>query len=327
MPASQGSHARVGGKVLALLAAPLNLQIIRALADRPMRLADLRKATGLPAQTTLRGRLSNLVELGVLAKRPTRQMPYAVENELMPLGEELLTVADRLESWLAKAPEGPVTLEMRAAKGAIRALVDGWESKMMRALAARPLSLTQLDRLIAELSYPALERRLASMRLAGLVEAGPSRGAGGTPYTVTPWARLGVSPLIAASHCERLHMEHDSAPVTQIDIECAFLLATPLVGLAPNLAGTCQLEVESAPGAPRAPSGVLVEVDQGKVVSCVSQLAESPTAFAAGSPGRWFRAVQEGSIEELRFGAGDGLARALVGGLHSALAAPAPAPS
>lgn len=289
-----------------------------------MRLAELRKKTGLPAQTTLRGHLSNLVELGVVAKRPTRQMPYAVENELTPLGLELLTVADRLEIWLAQAPEGPIALEAGVAKGAIKALVDGWESKMMRALAARPLSLTQLDRLIAELSYPALERRLASMRLAGLVEAQPGRGSGGTPYSVTTWARLGVAPLVAASHCERSHMEKDSAPVTQIDIECAFLLATPLVGLPPDVAGSCQLEVEAGPGATHGPSGVLVTLERGQVVSCVSRLRERPKAFAAGTPVKWFRAVQEGSVEQLRFG-GDRLARAVVDGLHAALAGARPA--
>lgn len=323
--ASHGSQARVGGKALAVLAAPLNFQIIRALSDRPMRLAELRKETGLPAQTTLRGHLANLVKLGVLTKRPTRQMPYAVENELTPLGLELLAVADHLEIWLEKAPDGPIALEMSAAKGAIKALVDGWESKMMRALAARPLSLTQLDRLIAELSYPALERRLASMRLAGLVEAQPGQGGGGTPYAVTTWARLGVAPLMAASHCERLHMGKDSAPVTQIDIEAAFLLATPLVGLAPDVAGSCQLEVEAGPNAAHGPTGVRVTLERGQVVSCVSQLGKSPDAFAAGTPLKWFRAVQEGSVEQLRFGAGDRLSRAVVHGLHSALADPHPA--
>ncbi len=324
-PAAQRSRARVGGKALAVLAAPLNLQIIRALADRPMRLAELRKETGLPAQTTLRGHLASLVEIGVLTKRPTRRMPYAVENELTPMGLELFAVADRLEIWLGQAPDGPITHEMGAAKGAIKALVDGWESKMMRALAARPLSLTQLDRLITDLSYPALERRLASMRLAGLVEAQPSQGVAGTPYAVTTWARLGVAPLMAASHCERLYMEDEGAPVTQIDIEAAFLLATPLVGLQPDVAGSCQLEVEASPGAAHGPTGVRVTVEQGRVASCVSRLGERPSAFATGSPFKWFRAVQEGKVEQLRFGPDDGLARAIVDGLHSVLGGARPA--
>ncbi len=284
-----------------------------------MRLAELRKATGLPAQTTLRGHLATLVEIGVLAKRPTQQMPYAVENELTPLGQGLLAVAERLEVWLSEAPDGPIPLESAAAKGAIKALVDGWESKMMRALAARPLSLTQLDRLISDFSYPALERRLASMRLAGLVE-GQRGQSGGTPYAVTDWARLGVAPLAAASHCERVHMGEDSAPVAQIDIEAAFLLATPLVGLSPDLAGSCQLEVEASPGVVPRPAGVQVTVERGRVVSCVSRLQASPGAFASGTALKWFHAVKDGEVNELRFGGSSRLAEEVVDGLHDAFA-------
>src|SRR6476661_5249511 len=73
---------RPGGEALSVLAVPLNLQVLQALSERPMRLAELRKATGLPAQTTLRGHLANLTDIGLLSKRPTQQMPYAVENAL-----------------------------------------------------------------------------------------------------------------------------------------------------------------------------------------------------------------------------------------------------
>jgi DNA-binding HxlR family transcriptional regulator len=325
VPDAHRSHTRAGGRALTSLSAPLNLQVLRALAERPMRLAELRKATGLPAQTTLRGHLATLVELGVLQKRPTQQMPYAVENELTPLGRSLLDVVGRLEIWLQNAPDGPIPLESAAAKGAIKALVDGWESKMMRALAARPLSLTQLDRLISDFSYPALERRLASMRLAGLVEGQRGQG-GGTPYSVTEWARLGVAPLAAASHCERTHMGDDSAPVTQIDIEAAFLLATPLVGLRTDMGGTCQLEVEASPGIVPRPAGVQVTVERGRVVSCVSRLQESPGAFAAGTALKWFHAIKDGKVEELRFGGSGHIAEEVVGGLHSAFAKAAGAP-
>ncbi len=138
-----------------------------------MRLAELRKVTGLPAQTTLRGHLTTQGEIGVLAKRPTEQMPYAVENELTPMGVELLEVSKQLQLWLGEAPDGPISLESAAAKGAVKALVDGWGSTMMRALAARPMSLTELDSLIPGLSYPALEH---AHRRAGGGAAEPRGG-------------------------------------------------------------------------------------------------------------------------------------------------------
>lgn len=307
---------RAGEQALSLLATPLNLLVLRALSERPMRLAELRRATGLPAQTTLRGHLGSLSELGVLTKRPTQQMPYTVENELTPMGRDLLGVADLLETWLQLAPGGPVSLESGAAKGVVKAFVDGWGSTMMRGLASRPMSLTELDRRIADLSYPALERRLSSMRMAGLIEARQSGGVG-TPYAVTEWARRGVSPLMAAGHCERVHMRDRAAPITQIDIEAAFLLATPLVGVPEDESGTCQLEVEADPDGLQGQAGVQVEVRDGEVVACDSHLGPEPGTYAVGSTDKWFSAVKEGTFQQLRYGGGRRLAEALVIGLHA----------
>jgi DNA-binding HxlR family transcriptional regulator len=313
---SSPASVRAGGRALTVLATPLNFQVLRALTDRPMRLAELRKATGLPAQTTLRGHLAALSELGVLAKRPTQQTPYSVEHALTPMGDDLLAVAGRLDIWLSQAPDGPISLESGAAKGAIRALVDGWDSTMLRVLAANPLSLTELDSAIPELSYPALERRLSSMRIAGLVEAQKTAGPG-TPYTVTEWARLGVAPVAAASHCELTHMGSAGAPVTTLDIEAAFLLAAPLVGLPERSAGSCQLEVEASPKVVPAPAGVQVTVERGKVVACDSRLEPKPSAFAAGPAIRWFNAVSYGKFAQLRFGGSGQIAEDVVQGLHA----------
>jgi DNA-binding HxlR family transcriptional regulator len=292
--------------------------VLRALAERPMRLAELRRATGLPAQTTLRGHLASLADEGVLRKRPTDQLPYAVENELTPMGRDLLGVAIRLEHWLGRAPDGPVPLESGAGKGIVKAFVDGWGSTIMRGLAATPMSLTELDRLIPDLSYPSLERRLSSMRMAGLIEARESRSAG-TPYAVTNWARRGVAPLVAASRCEQVHMRDRAAPLTQADIEAAFLLATPLIGLPTATNGTCQLEVEADPTALRDHAGVFVTIERGRVVACDSQLAKAPGDFAVGSAAKWLAAVRDGRASMLRFGGGARVAEGVVLALHAAI--------
>lgn len=309
-------QARAGEQVLTILSTPLNLMVLRALSEQPLRLAELRRATGLPAQTTLRGHLTSLTDIGVVRKRPTERMPYAVEIELTSLGREMLGVAERLEYWLGLAPEGPIALEMGAARGVVKALVDGWGSTMMRDLAAEPMSLTELDRRIADLSYPALERRLSSMRMAGLVEAHPGGGVG-TPYGVTDWARRGVAPLAAATNCERLHMSGRAAPLTSLDIEAAFMLATPLVDLPRRASGSCRLEVEADEA--RAEVGVRVTVRAGRVVACESGSGPGPTAFATGSAAHWFRAIRDDTSELLRFGGARRLGEGLVNGLHAAL--------
>lgn len=283
-----------------------------------MRLAELRRATGLPAQTTLRGHLASLEDAGVIDKRPSAQAPHTVENELTPMGRELLGIAEYLDEWLRHAPDGPVSLESGAGKGIVKALIDGWASTIVRRLAASPMSLTELDRVIADLSYPSLERRLSSMRMAGLIEARESHG-GGTPYAVTDWARLGVAPLVTASRCEHLHMGRKAAPVTQEDIEAAFLLVTPLVGLPASTNGTCQLEVEADPALQRDHAGVQVTIAQGRVVGCDSHLASSPNDFAVGSASTWLSAVEEGRAGLLRFGGRRRVAEGVVLGLHAAM--------
>jgi hypothetical protein len=179
--------------------------------------------------------------------------------------------------------------------------------------------LTELDSLISDLSYPALERRLSSMRIAGLVEAQPSTGAG-TPYGVTEWARRGVAPIAVASHCEMTHLGPKSTPVTQIDIEAAFLLATPLVDLPEPVAGLCQLEVEPTPELVPRRTGVQVVIESGKVVSCVLRLEPDPPAYAVGSALKWFNAVRDGKVDELRFGGSRKLAEEVVAGLHTTFA-------
>jgi DNA-binding HxlR family transcriptional regulator len=311
------SRLRSGEQTLGLLSTPLNLSVLRALSDRPMRLAELRQATGLPAQTTLLGHLGGLEEIGAVAKQPTKQMPYAVENELTSMGDELLQVAEALEAWLQRAPAGAISLESGAARGIVKAFVDGWGSTMVRSLATRPMSLTELDREITELSYPALERRLSSMRMAGLIEVRPGKGSG-TPYGLTDWARRGVKPLAAAVHCERTHMGPRAALFTEIDVEGTFLLATPLVALPNGEDGSCQLEVEAIGGG-RCQSGVKVEVEQGRVVNCDCGLDEDCASYVSGTTAKWVAAIKDGAIDELRFGGGRQFAEGFVFAMHVTL--------
>jgi DNA-binding HxlR family transcriptional regulator len=310
--------ARTGEQALTALAVPLNVQVLRVLSERPMRLSELRQAAGLPAQTTLRGHLAALEELAVVGKQPTQQMPYAVEIRLAPMGEDLLTVGKSLQAWLQRNPRGPIQLDSSAAKGIIKAFVDGWSSTIMRSLALRPMSLTELDREIVELSYPSLERRLSSMRMAGLIEA--RRGAGsGTPYGLTDWARESIRPLANAARWELTHLGPRSAPVTQLDIEAAFLLAAPLADLAESHSGICQLEVRPSADGIGEQAGVRVQVDGGRVVSCECGLERERESYAMGTSDKWFTAVKDGTLAELTFGGGEDLVQGLVIGMHKAL--------
>jgi len=304
-----------------LLAAPLNTLILRALASGARQQAELRRSAGSPAQSTLRAQLKRLADIGAIEKRRRNRFPGVLEYELTPAGHSLLFVVDVLELWLAENPDGPLRLGESAARAAIKSLAESWSTTMLRALAARPLSLTDLDRVIPALSYPSLERRLASMRLAGHVQArrGDRRG---TPYAITAWLRRGIAPLLAAIRWEREHQRAAAPLIAPLDIEAAFLLALPLLHLPEQVTGSCRMAAEIVNGQKSRLAGAVVQIEHGEVVSCSTQLNGRPDSWAVGSAMAWLDALVEHDIVRIEFGGDSRLARTGIDGLHRALFRP-----
>jgi DNA-binding HxlR family transcriptional regulator len=317
------ARVRAGGTVLTLIASPLCVPILRAHLDGPLRLPDLRERIGGAAQTTLRGQVGNLRGIGALERHVHGGMPYTVENELTEVGRGVLAVAEIVEAWLARAPQGPLALGSEPAKGALRALVGGWGSTMLRALAARPLSLTELSSVIGDHSYPALERRLSAMRAARQVEPREGGERGGKPYGVTQWTRQAVAPIVAAGRCECEHLADVTERLSRIDVEAAFLLSVPLVDLEVTRSGLCVLAVDTSSVREEATdrlAGVHVEIEGGAVVSCRSRWEGEPRTWALGSIEPWLDAILEGRLERLRIGGEDReLATVLIEKIHHSL--------
>jgi DNA-binding HxlR family transcriptional regulator len=309
---------RSGAQTLLLLATPLSSAILRLLADGTVQQAELRRSTGAPAQTTLRAQLKKLVDVGAIDKRRRNRFPGVLEYELTAAGRDLLFVADVLERWLSLAPDGPLALDSSAAKTAIKALAEGWSATMLRALAASPLSLTQLDGVIASLSYPALERRLAVLRLAGLIEASPIP-AKGIPYAVTGWLRTGVAPLVAAARWERRHAAATAPPIGPLDAEAAFMLTVRMLRPPPGVGGSCRLAMEIPHRDGRRLAGVVLRVRDSGIESCSANLDGNFDAWALGPPAAWLNAMIEGDAPNLELGGDRAFVRALIDGLHQVL--------
>ncbi len=315
--------ARAGSRVLSVFENPLNTRILRAHAAGSMRPAELRESVGSPASTTVRAAVASLIEVGALSKQAVGDSGHAVSTALSPTGEEMLFVADVVEAWLALCPAGPIAPDGEDAKEAIKALAGGWSSRLVRALASGPRTLTELHGLIPDVSYQSLERRISWMRATGQIEAVEKPGRG-TPYGVTDWLRRAIAPLGVAGRCERRHMEAESGPITDVEVEASFLLALPLVPLHRSAHGTCMLAAHTGPngsGEEDLPlTGVTVEVQRGAVAFCTPAVSQDPGTWAVGSPETWLDTVIDGQIEDLRIGGADPqLALDLVTGLHFSL--------
>lgn len=310
---------RSGSQVLSLLAVPLNVHVLRTLGEQPTPLPELRRAVGHPPVTTMRSYLRTLTELGAVERHREEDFPGSISYTITKPGKKLLAVADVLQRWLDSAPEGPVELGGIASKSFIKALVDGWDVGLVRALAARPLSLTELDRLIPPVSYPALERRMTAMRQVGLLEPCPESNGRVTRCQVTRWLRHGAAPLSAAMGWEHRWIARKAPAPGPLDVEATFLLVVPLLALPPEASGTCRMAVEFRRGSDHEFAGVMVNVAAGSIRSCVTRLEGQPDAWASGSALDWFRWLSEGEDGGMETGGEVGLARALERGFRSAL--------
>jgi DNA-binding HxlR family transcriptional regulator len=313
---THGHMKRAGGQALSHLAAPLNVHILQALAEGPKELMDLRRAVGSPPQSTMRVYSRTLSELGILELQRQSEFGGSSLYKITPSGEALLKVGEVLQKWLNDSPDGPIQLGSMLAKSTVGALVEGWSTNIIRALAAKPLSLTQLSRLIPKVSYPSLERRLGGLRLANLVEPYPGEGRG-TPYRATLWLRQAITPIAAAVAWEQKYLADSASAVGRLDVEAAFLLAIPLMVIPEGLAGRCRLAVEVQGGASPVFAGVLVCVEDGRVASCSSRLEGEVEGWATGTPTEWLHRMNGGANEGLEIGGDVSLALTLTDALRA----------
>jgi DNA-binding HxlR family transcriptional regulator len=315
---TNGNGGRAGIQALTLLAVPLNVAVLKALGEKPLSLMELRRAAGSPPATTMRGHLRTLVRTGVVVKTRRNGFPGTLDFELGPPGAELLAVADVLDRWLGLSPNDPLPLGSPPARNAIKALAEGWNTSMVRALCAKRLSLTELSGLITSVSYPSLERRVTAMRLADLIEPCPGGGRS-TPYAVTEWLRRSVAPLAAAVRWERRHADEAAPPLRRRDAEAVFLLALPLVRLDPDSEGSCRLVVEHGRGEGQTLSGVTLSIREGQLSSCTSRLEGQAETWAVGPVSAWLDAIVDAEWSQLELGGDVSFARDLVEAMNGVL--------
>ncbi|HXS47362.1 MAG TPA: hypothetical protein VN756_07855 [Solirubrobacterales bacterium] len=276
------SGERAGARVLTMATNPIKRGILREMLDRPLRMGP------------------------------------GHEFQITPGGREMLFIAFVAERWLQSCPRGPVLFDGEEAEVAVAALVEGWSSTVVHALANEPLTLSELDRAIEGLNRRALKRHLLAMQSVGQVETRPKKG-NDTLYAVTNWLRAGIAPLTAAARLEHRKPVDDMTPIANLDVEAAFLLTLPLLELPTALSGSCRLGVEVHDGEHSSLAGVTAVVEDGRVASCAVGLEDEVDAWATAQAGDWLDTVIEPDARRVRTGGDRYLARALLSELHAKL--------
>lgn len=309
-----------------MLAAPLNVNILRTLDEGsgPTSLPDLRRAIGHPPVTTMRSYMRRLVDLDIVKRHREDDFPGSVSYLITPRGQRLLAVGQAAQGWLRYSPEGSMELGTTAAKSAVKALVDGWSTGLVRALAARPLGLTELNRVIPQVSYPTLERRLSAMRQVGLIHPDDHSGNGRVSRCqVSPWMRQAVAPLTAAVGWECVCIPDRTPAPAKIDAEAALLLAVPTLELPAETHGTCRLAVEFHRGSELEFAGVTADIAEGEVRSCVARVEGKSDAWVTGGVLDWFRWMRGIPGHRIEIGGDPSIAHAVADGLRGGFLVPA----
>lgn len=250
----------------------------------------------------------------VLLESQSAAGPYS-KARATPKGSQFLFVVSALERWLRDCPAGPIDLTEDSGS-AVATLVCCWSATVAHALAALPLTMSELHRTVGILDYETTEEHVRAMERDELVEVRP--GAGEARYSLSEWARAGIAPIIAAARYEAHFPEADVAPPDILDVEAAFQMALPPVILPPALHGSCRLGVQMPGGEPLV-AGATAEVGRGRVISSSTLLEQQPENWATGSPLDWMEAVVDPSTGRLKCGGDLELAEALIEGLHETL--------
>ncbi len=313
--------ARAGALTLLYLASPMKRSILLALLAEAATGVELMDGIEVPDP-------DDPLDLEIIAD------PYLVEPtdpdfdpndpigwdttlRASPAGEELLFVGFVLERWLNSSPMGALTLGPEAGP-ALSALLGGWSSTVIHALAAQPLTVAEATEAVGTLGYYDVEDCIDEMESAGQVEVLPGDD-GEERFAATDWLRMAIAPLGAAARLEYRHPPGDTAPIAALDVEAAFQLTLPLLELPEKLSGSCSLSVDLEEGVSGSPAGVTARLEEGRVVSCTAGLEEGVDAWASASAAEWLDTVIEPDAKRVRSGGERRLARMLLYSLHQTL--------
>jgi hypothetical protein len=250
-------------------AMPLVPLILRALAKQPLRLAQLQECLGGPTQSTLRTRLGTTAGLGAL-ERHGAGMPYTVQHRLTDVGNDLLAASEVRAAWLEPAPAlltPSAPLPPRARSGPCSAA----GSRACSAPAPPSPSPRSTPSSAPSATPPS---SAVSPRCAPPASSSAPPATSPAPPTRSPSAPARPSPI----PCRLPPRAPPSRPrrlrAPPLDIEAAFLLASPVPRLDPALDGTCLLAAH-LPGSRRL-HGVRLAVGRGAIVESVAQLDHHP---------------------------------------------------
>ncbi|MGO9791460.1 MAG: winged helix-turn-helix transcriptional regulator [Solirubrobacteraceae bacterium] len=301
-----------GEGYLRLLADERTLALLRSLHDGAQGRAELGRHLGVPART-LDHWLEALAEMGIAVRRPSARNQRRVECALTEAGGELLLLAEEMEAALLRAPS-----PRRASTSRLLELIADRPNRLiLRALLDGPQPLTELLRLVPELSRGTLRRHLEELVAGGLARALPGERRGARRYELTELVALLARVAVLAA-CWRLRWTPRNVPRMAGDLAGLVGVIASRVRLPPGVRGTCLLHVQPPPGVEGWPD-VELSLAGGRISVLAFDPARAPGARAQAAPLAWCEALLSGEPSAIEIDGERAPAEALLAALVAAL--------
>ncbi len=168
----------------------------------------------------------------------------AESYQLSDFGKELFAAGERLDAWLAQAPQGPLTHASDAGSRAATALEAAYASGFLSGLVEQPPP--------------------------GAVDAGIARELtaedGSSSYELTDWGRRGIGPILALGRAEAKHRPRTSRLTPRV-LSGMLQQLLPLIQLPENTEGIVQLGIDPEAGEPASAAAAFwVQIEAGRIV-------------------------------------------------------------
>ena len=317
----EGYRARAGALTLLYLSSPLERPVLRTVMAELTTGVKVQEIEEPDPEFMVMGVFedSYLLEPADPDHPPGEPIGPDTMMRPTPAGREVPFVGAVLARWLRRCPERPLELGPESRRH-MAALLGGWASMTIHALAGGPRSAAQACEAIQVLDREVIDARIDSMLDTGLLEEAPGAGPDGEPLVgPTEWLRRGIAPLAAAARMELRFPPGDTAPIGALDVEAAFQLTLPLLKLPSRFAGACSLAVELEEGVPGGPAGVTVGIEDDRVVACEPGVDPAADTAVSGTTAAWLDAVIERRAEGISSSGDPRLAKRILRELHRAL--------
>jgi len=320
-PSGAGYKARAGALTLLYLSSPMERNVLSTMLAEATTGISLQEIKPPDPEFLSMGIFEDSYLLEPADPDHPPGMPIGPDTKLRPTpaGREVPYVGAVLANWLGRCPAGPLEQGEESAPH-VSALLNGWASMTIHALAGPPLTAAQVCDAVKVIDPDVVNARIEAMLMTDLLQEADGDGPGGEPrMQATEWLRRSIAPLAAAARMELRFPPGDTAAISALDVEAAFALTLPLLKLPKRVSGTCSLAVELDEGVVGSPAAITARIEQGRVVNCEPGIDDTADARASAGVSDWLDAVIDGNAKGVESAGDRRLAGQLLQKLHRTL--------